>query len=163
MGGGKASLNPPAVERAATLCFVNQSIQLVIFGRPGLHCCLRSCSSGSDGSCPLPRRAGRSLLVTLAFLPQSPSLGCGELSSCHRTAPRRSSGLGLLRLRCSVACGIFPDQGSNPCLLHWQMDCLPPILQGSPQTECFNDKAPDFTPGRLILPSSLTCGHLSLW
>ena len=23
-------------------------------------------------------------------------------------------------LRCSVACGIFPDQGSNPCPLHWQ-------------------------------------------
>ena len=23
---------------------------------------------------------------------------------------------------CSAACGIFPDQGSNPCLLHWQAD-----------------------------------------
>ena len=26
------------------------------------------------------------------------------------------------RLSCSVACGIFPDQGSNPCPLHWQVD-----------------------------------------
>ena len=26
------------------------------------------------------------------------------------------------RLRCSVACGIFPDQGSNPCPLHWLAD-----------------------------------------
>ena len=25
-------------------------------------------------------------------------------------------------LSCSVACGIFPDQGSNPCPLHWQVD-----------------------------------------
>ena len=25
-------------------------------------------------------------------------------------------------LSCSVACGIFPDQGSNLCLLHWQVD-----------------------------------------
>ena len=25
------------------------------------------------------------------------------------------------RLSCSKACGIFPDQGSNPCLLHWQI------------------------------------------
>ena len=25
-----------------------------------------------------------------------------------------------LRLRWSAACGIFSDQGSNPCLLHWQ-------------------------------------------
>ena len=23
-------------------------------------------------------------------------------------------------LSCSTACGIFPDQGSNPCPLHWQ-------------------------------------------
>ena len=26
------------------------------------------------------------------------------------------------RLSCSAACGIFPDQGSNPCPLHWQAD-----------------------------------------
>ena len=25
------------------------------------------------------------------------------------------------RLSCSVACGIFPDKGSNPCFLHWQV------------------------------------------
>ena len=24
----------------------------------------------------------------------------------------------------SVPCGVFPDQGSNPCLLHWQVDFL---------------------------------------
>ena len=33
---------------------------------------------------------------------------------------------------CSVACGIFPDQGSNPCLLHWQADSQPLRHQGSP-------------------------------
>ena len=27
-------------------------------------------------------------------------------------------------LNCSTACGIFPDQGLNPCLLHWQVDSL---------------------------------------
>ena len=25
-------------------------------------------------------------------------------------------------LSCLVACGIFPDQESNPCFLHWQTD-----------------------------------------
>ena len=35
-------------------------------------------------------------------------------------------------LSCSEACGIFPDQGSNPCLLHWQVDCLPLNYQQSP-------------------------------
>ena len=33
---------------------------------------------------------------------------------------------------CSVACGIFPDQGSNLCPLHWQADSQPLHHQGSP-------------------------------
>ena len=35
--------------------------------------------------------------------------------------------------RCSAACGIFPDQGSNLCALHWQADSQPLRHQGSPQ------------------------------
>ena len=35
---------------------------------------------------------------------------------------------------CSVACGIFPDQGSNPCPLHWQADSQPLCHQGSPNS-----------------------------
>ena len=35
-------------------------------------------------------------------------------------------------LSCSVACGIFPDQGSNPCPLHWQADSQPLCYQGLP-------------------------------
>ena len=37
-------------------------------------------------------------------------------------------------LSSSAACGIFPDQGSNPCLLHWQVDSLPLSHQGSPSS-----------------------------
>ena len=33
---------------------------------------------------------------------------------------------------CSAACGIFPDQGSSPCPLHWQADSQPLCHQGSP-------------------------------
>ena len=33
---------------------------------------------------------------------------------------------------CSAACGIFPDQGSNPYPLHWQADSQPLCHQGSP-------------------------------
>ena len=32
----------------------------------------------------------------------------------------------------SAACGIFPDQVSNPCPLHWQADSQPLHHQGSP-------------------------------
>ena len=35
-------------------------------------------------------------------------------------------------LSSSVAHGIFPDQGLNSCLLHWQADPLPLSHQGSP-------------------------------
>ena len=31
-----------------------------------------------------------------------------------------------------AACGIFPDQGSNPCPLHWQADSQTLRHQGSP-------------------------------
>ena len=34
-----------------------------------------------------------------------------------------------------LACGIFPDQGLNSCLLHWQMDSSPLNHQGSPGFE----------------------------
>ena len=32
---------------------------------------------------------------------------------------------------CSAACGILPDQGSNPCPLHWQADSQPLSHQGN--------------------------------
>ena len=37
----------------------------------------------------------------------------------------------------SAACGIFPDQGSNPCPLHWQADSQPLHHQGSPYIDFF--------------------------
>ena len=40
------------------------------------------------------------------------------------------------RPSCSTACGIFPDQGLNPCPLHWQADSQPPRHQGSPHHFC---------------------------
>ena len=35
------------------------------------------------------------------------------------------------RLSCSAAFRVFPDQGSNPRLLHWQADSLPLSHQGN--------------------------------
>ena len=74
-------------------------------------------------------------------------------SSCGKHSSSRCAGLSLLRpllLRstgsrctgsvvvahgpsCSAACGIFPDQGSNPCPLHWQADSQPLYHQGRPE------------------------------
>ena len=51
----------------------------------------------------------------------------------HSTGSRRT---GLVVVphgpSCSTACGIFPDQGSNPYPLHWQADSQPLHHQGSP-------------------------------
>ena len=41
---------------------------------------------------------------------------------------------------CFAACGIFPDQGSNPCPLHWQVDSQPLRHQGSPLLFLFKVK-----------------------
>ena len=40
-------------------------------------------------------------------------------------------------------CGIFLDQGSNPCLLHWQVDSLP-FHEGSPEVSFFFFSLPFF-------------------
>ncbi|XP_066896906.1 NADH dehydrogenase [ubiquinone] 1 alpha subcomplex subunit 8 isoform X2 [Kogia breviceps] len=54
-------------------------------------------------------------------------------------APRKAPGSGRAGsaamahgLSCSAACGIFPDQGTNPRLLHRQADSQPLCHQGSP-------------------------------
>ena len=61
--------------------------------------------------------AGRSLSWPL-LLRSTGSRRAGSVSVAHRPS-------------CSAACGIFPDQGSNPCPLHWQADSQPLRHQGS--------------------------------
>ena len=52
-----------------------------------------------------------------------------------------------------MACGIFPDQGPNPCPLHWQADSQPLRHQGSPSKAVLREenraggiRLPDFRP-----------------
>ena len=69
-----------------------------------------------------------------------PSCGTRGLLSCsvrpsHRSdLSLESTGLviGAHSLSCSETCEIFPDQGLNPCLLHWQADSSLLSHQGSP-------------------------------
>ena len=44
---------------------------------------------------------------------------------------------------CSAACGILPDQGSNPCPLHWQADSQPLRHQRSPRWILFEQTIQD--------------------
>ena len=54
-------------------------------------------------------------------------------SSCCEQAHELLTGLVVVahRVSCPKACGIFLDQGSNPCPLHWQVDSYPLYHQGS--------------------------------
>ena len=50
------------------------------------------------------------------------------------TSSRRAGSVVVAHgLSCSAACGIFPDQGSNLCPLHWQADSQLLLRQGSPR------------------------------
>ena len=64
---------------------------------------------------------------------QASVVAARELSSCGSRALESTGSVvvahGLSR---STACGIFPDQGSNPCPLPWQADSQPLRHQGSP-------------------------------
>ena len=76
------------------------------------------------------RCAGLSLLRPL-LLRSTGSRRTGSVIVAHRPS-------------CSTACGIFPDQGSNPCSLHWQADSQPLPHQGSPKLTFNNYKVCDF-------------------
>ena len=62
----------------------------------------------------------------------------------------------VCRLSCSVACGVFPDQGLNPCLLHWQADSLPLSHQGSP-TISFNSFSTQKSKTSLLTMQTSSC------
>ena len=48
---------------------------------------------------------------------------CSGFSSCGaRALGVRAPVVVAHGLSCAAACGIFPDQGLNPCPLHWQVD-----------------------------------------
>ena len=86
----------------------------------GLRCCTRAFSS-----C---KRAGATLHCSAR------ASHCGGLSCCRARAPGAWASVAVApRLSCSSACGILPDQGSNPRPPHWQADSQTLCHQGSPQ------------------------------
>ena len=57
-------------------------------------------------------------------------------------------------LSCSMASGIFLDQGSNLCLLHCQADSLPLSQQGSlKELLCVQEDARGLSEARVLFPS----------
>ena len=75
----------------------------------GLRCCRQAFSSCIE--------QGLLFITVRGLLIEVTSLCCRA-----RALGARASVAVARRVSCSTACGIFPDQGSNPCPLHWQAD-----------------------------------------
>ena len=104
----------------------------------GLRCCTQAFSScGEQG---LLFVAVRGLLIAVASLVVEHGLQAHGLQQLWHTGSvvvahgLQSTGSVVVahELSCFVACGIFPDQGLNPCPLHWQADSQPLCHRGSP-------------------------------
>ena len=116
----QASLLPGDIIKVDKPMFLKHFLKKFIYlflAALGLRFCARafsSCGGGHSSS----RCTGLSLLRPL-LLQSTGSRRAGSVVVAH--GPSRS-----------VACGILPDQGSNPCRLHWQADSQPLRHQGSP-------------------------------
>ena len=103
----------------------------------GLHRCTGfSPVAGGWGSSlvsPASQCSGLSCCRTLALKAKGLLELAPELRACSSRALEHRLNSVAHGLSCRKACGIFPGQGSNPCLLHWQAnDSLLLSPQGSP-------------------------------
>ena len=76
---------------------------------------------------PVAVRGGYSSLICKGFSSQWLLLlrNTGSMLAGFRCYSTQTSEVVAYRLSCSEASGIFLDQGSNLCLLHWQADSYP--------------------------------------
>ena len=107
------SLLSPAV------CFFFFLIYLFIFECVGSSFLCEGFLQLRQAGAPLHRGARASSLSRPLLLRSTGSRRAGSAAVAHEPS-------------CSAVCGIFPDQGSNPCPLHWQADSQPLRHQGSP-------------------------------
>ena len=78
----------------------------------GLCCCMAFSLAVESGGHSLAEVSG--LLFVVA-----------SLAVVHRLWGTQASAVVAHSLSCSMACGIFLDQGFNLCFLHWPLDSLP--------------------------------------
>ena len=76
---------------------------------------------------PLQLHWAGATLCCGALAPHCSGLSCGAQAPDAQASAAVAHGLSR-----SAACGILPDQGSNPRPLHWQADSQPLRHQGSP-------------------------------
>ena len=123
---------------------------IILLVVPG-HCCsAQTFSSCARQSCSSSLYVAFSL-PWLLLLQSTGSRAHGLTTVAHRRS-------------CSVACGIFLDQGSNLCHLHWQSDSLSLNHQGSACRTIFSMLSPPILPGKFLflLRDSAEIPHISV-
>ena len=108
--------------------FNNLFYWLFIFISAVLRLCCCLCDFAGCSYWQLLLLVVHGLLIALASLVAEHGL------ETHRLQQLQHEGSAVVHwLSCSTACGIFPNEGSNTCPLHWQMDYYPLDHQGSPK------------------------------
>ena len=91
------------------------------------HCCGFSCFRAQAlGVQALEEWHTGSAAAACRPLERAGLSGCSTRALEHRVSTVVACGRSF-----PMVCGIFPDQGSNLCPLHWQMDSYPKYHQGS--------------------------------
>ena len=101
--------------RGAPWCFLKNKFIYLFLAVLGLHCCAWAFSSCGKWGLLF---AVCGLLIAVASV-----VAEHGLQTCRFQQLQYVGSVAVARrLSCSVACGIFLDQGSNLCPLHWQAD-----------------------------------------
>ena len=110
--------------------FLNLLINLFIFWLCWVFVSVRGLSLVAASGCHSSSRCAGLSLSRPLLLQTTGSRRAGSVVVAHGPS-------------CSATCGIFPDQGTNPCPLHWQADSQPLSHQGRPCDPVF-DYGPRF-------------------
>ena len=117
LAGRFLTFGPPGKSAIVGFFFLNNFV--LFLPLLGLRC--------STGFSLVGARGGYSLVVVHGLL-----IAVAFLVAERRVQSTWASVVVARGFSCSLVCDIFPDQESNPCLLHWQADSLPLNHQGSP-------------------------------
>ena len=140
--------------------FLKTYFVYLFFTLLGLHCYVGfSLATGSGGYSPGCMGFSLRWLLVLS----SGVLGLQLLPLLGSSAQAQQ--LWHTGLVCSTACGIFSDQGQNPCLLHWQVDSLPLSHQENPVQLIFNLMIKSFSLASIFCILTALCGvfYFSIW
>ena len=123
------NFSPSEFKKFAFAIFLKIYLSLAVLS----FCCYTGLSLvAASGGCSLA--AVHELLIAVTSTAAEHGLQGARASAA--VAPRlRSTKLSVLvgyGLSCSTVCGIFLDQGLDPCLLHWQMDSSPLSTREAP-------------------------------